>query len=75
MDTRGTQAEKATTITPGWKDDPKRPGVQRYWLDGGWDDLVPPRPKPPSTWEQARTIALGVLMALALAYILTGGLG
>lgn len=48
----------------GWYDDPKRPGMQRYWVDGNWDDLIAPRQKPEPVWKRAQPIALGALVAL-----------
>lgn len=53
----------------GWRDDPDRPGIQRYWADGGWDDTIPPREKPASTWKIARAVALGILLALAAVLV------
>lgn len=52
----------------GWYDDPKRPGVQRYWVDGRWDDSIAPRPKPEPAWKQARVMVLGILIAAAFIF-------
>ena len=48
---------------PGWYDDPARPGIERYWSNGTWDDTIAARPKPASTSKSARPIALGILAA------------
>lgn len=53
---------------PGWRDDPERPGIQRYWSGGGWDDGIQPRPKPEPAWKGARVIALGILIAAAVVF-------
>lgn len=50
---------------PRWKDDPERPGIQRYWTGEGWADDIPPRAKPDTTWKQARVIALAIAIVAA----------
>jgi hypothetical protein len=63
----------STTSTPvgwdpnaaGWRDDPKRPGIQLYWTGNNWDAEIGPRAKPDPIWRAATSTALGVLMAAA----------
>lgn len=54
---------------PGWRDDVRRPGIQRYWDGAGWDKSIPPRPKPEPAWKGARVIALGILIAVACIWL------
>lgn len=55
---------------PGWRDDPERPGVQRYWTGSGWDDTIPPRSTPEPSWKQARVVVLGILIAAAVIFMI-----
>ncbi len=55
---------------PGWRDDPQRPGLQRYWVGGGWADDIAARPAPDPIWRSATATALGVLIALAAVSVL-----
>lgn len=59
---------KPGATEPGWREDPERPGVQRYWGGSGWDKSIPPRPKPEPAWKQARVVALGILIAGAALF-------
>lgn len=52
----------------GWRDDPDRPGIQRYWTGADWDDSIAPRATPDPAWKGARVIALGILIALAVVF-------
>ncbi len=60
-------------VADGWRDDPERPGIQRYWTsgDGGdWDDTIAPRAKPEPAWKSARVVALGILIAVATVWFI-----
>lgn len=54
----------------GWREDPQRPGIQRYWFGKGWADDIPPRPSPEPIWRAAAPTALGVLVAFAAIFLL-----
>ena len=56
---------------PGWRDDPKRPGIQRYWEGEQWAADIPPRAKPEPWWWQARVVVLGVLVAAAVIFLVS----
>lgn len=53
----------------GWRDDPDRPGVQRYWSGSDWDDTIAPRSKPTSPWKYVWIVVAGVIGAVALLWI------
>lgn len=59
---------KPDMTQPGWRDDPDRPGIERYWTGSEWDDEIAPRPKPDPTWKQARVVVLGILIACAVIF-------
>lgn len=61
-------ARKPSQSEPGWRDDPERPGIERYWTGREWDDSIQPRPKPEPAWKVARIIALGILIAAAFIF-------
>lgn len=56
----GQKIDHRDPSKPGWREDPKRPGVERYWTGSEWDDTIPPRSTPNTGW-------LNVLVALAVA--------
>ena len=58
-----------TADAPGWYPAPGRPGLEQYWDGTEWSTDVPPRPKPEPAWKQARVIALGVLIAVAVLFV------
>lgn len=58
-------------LKPGWYKDPERPGIQRYWDGDDWATEIAPRAIPEPAWKQARVIAFGILMAIAVLYVLT----
>lgn len=60
---------KPDVTKPGWRDDPERPGIERYWTGDRWDDEIAPRPKPEPAWKGARVIALGILIACAVIFV------
>lgn len=63
-----TSGGRPASQSAGWYDDPKRPGIQRYWVNGNWDDTIAPRPKPEPAWKQARVVVLGILIAAAFIF-------
>lgn len=54
---------------PGWYDDPDSPGLQRYWAGSEWHREMPPRAKPEPALKQARIIAVGILIAAAVVFV------
>jgi hypothetical protein len=65
----GLHPELDDDVPPGWYDDPLRPGIQMYWDGDDYSDDVAPRPTPEPAYKQARVIALGILMALAVVFV------
>lgn len=61
---------KPDPAKPGWRDDPDRPGIERYWSGTGWDDTIAPRAKPDPSWKQARVVVLGILIAAAIIFMI-----
>jgi len=56
---------------PGWRDDPERPGIERYWTGSEWDDSIAPRGKAEPAWKRARVVVLGILIAAAIIFTLS----
>lgn len=60
MSTWGKKVSHRDLSKPGWREDPDRPGVDRYWTGSEWDDTIPARTTPATAW-------IGVLLGLAVA--------
>lgn len=58
--TWGQKVNHRDLSRPGWREDPERPGVDRYWTGSEWDDAIVPRATPNTGW-------LNVLVALLVA--------
>lgn len=58
----GQKVERRDQSKPGWREDPDRPGVDRYWTGSAWDDTVPARSTRNTAW-------IGVALGLALAAV------
>lgn len=61
----------------GWYPDTTMPGTHRYWNGQEWSDHVAPAAgadgkKQTSVFTQARVIALGILMAVGILWVLVG---
>lgn len=58
---------------PGWYSDPEMAGTRRYWDGETWTDhRAPTEAKvapPPSFMTQARVIAVGILIAIAVVFV------
>lgn len=52
---------------PGWREDPDRPGVDRYWTGSEWDDTIPARSTPNTAWI---AVALGLLVAAVVIFLI-----
>lgn len=63
----------APTPAPGWYPDPAMAGTQRYWTGEAWSDHVAPISPPSapgiSAWKGIRIVAVGVLAALAVVWV------
>lgn len=55
---------------PGWRDDPQRPGIERYWTGSAWDDTIAPRAKPGMSAQQAWGLVLAAIVVAGVAYFL-----
>lgn len=61
----GQKIDHRDTSKPGWREDPDRPGVDRYWTGSEWDDAIPPRSTPSTAWIP---VALGLLLAALVLF-------
>lgn len=61
----GQKVERRDLSKPGWREDPNRPGVQRYWTGSEWDDTIPARSTPATGWI---AVALGLLLAALVLF-------
>lgn len=59
---------------PGWYPDPEIEGTIRLWDGNAWTDRAPAPAvvEPVSTWRGIRIVALGVLAAIATAWVIWG---
>lgn len=64
----GQKVDRGSTDRPGWRDDPDRPGIERYWSGQGWDNTIAPRPKPEPALKQVRIVVLAILIAAAILF-------
>lgn len=64
----GQKVNRRDLSKPGWREDPDRPGVDRYWTGSEWDDAIPARSTPASSTKQLRLIVLGILVAAAIVF-------
>lgn len=65
---------KAPPAPAGWYADPAMPGTQRYWDGERWSGHVAPAaqtqtPRPTSSGPSALVIALGVLIAISVVWV------
>jgi hypothetical protein len=63
----GQKVNRRDLSKPGWREDPDRPGVDRYWTGSEWDDTIPPRSTPATAWI---AVALGLLLAAVVLYLI-----
>lgn len=63
----GQKIDRRDPSKPGWREDPERPGVDRYWTGSGWDDTIPARPTPNTAWIG---VALGLLAAAVVLFLI-----
>lgn len=61
----GQRVERRDPSTPGWREDPERPGVDRYWTGSEWDDTIPARSTPNTAWIP---VALGLVLAALVLF-------
>lgn len=61
----GQKVQRRDLTKPGWREDPDRPGVDRYWTGVGWDDTIPARSTPATAWMP---VALGLLLAAVVLF-------
>lgn len=61
----GQKVERRDLAKPGWREDPDRPGVTRYWTGSGWDDTIPARSTPNTAWL---AVALGLVLAAVILF-------
>ena len=61
----GQKVERRDLSKPGWREDPERPGVDRYWDGSGWDDTIAPRSTPNTAWLN---VLVALLVAAAVVY-------
>lgn len=55
----------------GWYPDPEMAGTRRYWDGAAWtDNRAPAESKSPNFLTQARVIAVGILIAVAVIFVL-----
>lgn len=63
----GQKVNRRDLSKPGWREDPARPGVDRYWTGSEWDDTIPARSTPATAWI---SVALGLLVAAAVLFLI-----
>lgn len=63
----GQKVNRRDLTKPGWREDPDRPGVDRYWTGSEWDDTIPPRRTPATAWI---SVALGLLAAAVVLFLI-----
>lgn len=63
----GQKVERRDITKPGWREDPARPGVDRYWTGSGWDDTIPARATPNTAWMP---VALGLVLAALVLFLI-----
>lgn len=63
----GERIDRRDTTRPGWREDPDRPGVDRYWTGSEWDDSIAPRSTPDTTWM---AVLVGLLAAALVVYLI-----
>lgn len=56
----GQKIDRRGLSKPGWREDPDRPGVDRYWTGSEWDDTIPARSTPNTAWI---AIVVGLVLA------------
>lgn len=61
----GQKVDHRDLSKPGWREDPDRPGVSRYWTGSEWDDTIPARPTPSTAWMP---VALGLVLAAVVLF-------
>ena len=61
----GQKVNRRDLAKPGWREDPERPGVDRYWTGSEWDDTIAPRSTPNTAWIP---VALGLLLAALVLF-------
>lgn len=61
----GQKVDRRDPTKPGWREDPARPGVDRYWTGSEWDDTIPARATPATAWMP---VALGLLLAAVVLF-------
>lgn len=61
----GQKVDRRDRSKPGWREDPDRPGVDRYWTGSEWDDTIPPRSTPSTAWMG---VALGLVLAAVVLF-------
>lgn len=61
----GQKVERRDLSKPGWREDPERPGVDRYWDGSGWDDTIAPRATPNTAWIP---VAIGLALAALVLF-------
>lgn len=61
----GQKVDRRDLSKPGWREDPDRPGVDRYWTGSEWDDTIPARATPATAWMP---VALGLLLAAVVLF-------
>lgn len=63
----GQKVDRRDPSKPGWREDPARPGVDRYWTGSEWDETIPARSTRATAWIP---VALGLLAAAVVLFAL-----
>lgn len=61
----GQKVNHGDPSRPGWREDPNRPGIDRYWTGSEWDDTIPARSTPETAWVG---ITLGLVLAALVLF-------
>lgn len=67
------EPEDVVPTHPGWYCHPTMAETQCYWDGAGWTDKIAPIGKSQGigTWQGIRIVAVGVLAAIAILYLLS----
>lgn len=63
----GQKVDRRDSSKPGWREDPERPGIERYWTGSEWDDAIPARSAPNTAWI---AVAIGLALAVLVLFVI-----